>query len=54
MENLLNKKVIISTIMGVHSYKYKEGIVTFVDDEFICLDSKTYVARKYILSIIVK
>lgn len=56
MENLLNKKVIISMLMGdTHgiSIKYK-GVITFVDDEFICLDNETYVARKYILSIIVK
>lgn len=56
MENLLNKKVIISSIMGeVHglSTKYKET-VTYIDDEFICLDDNTYVAKKYILSIIIK
>lgn len=33
--------------------KYK-GIVTFDDDKFICLDNETYVAKKYMLSIIVK
>lgn len=33
--------------------KYK-SIVTFVVDEFIRLDNETYVAKKYILSIIVK
>lgn len=56
MENLLNKKVIISSIMGeVHglSTEYK-GTVTYIDDEFICLDDNIYVAKKYILSIIVK
>lgn len=56
IENLLNKKVIISSIMGdMHglSTKYK-GTVTYIDDEFICLDDNTYVAKKYILSIIVK
>lgn len=56
MENLLNKKVIISSIMGdMHglSTKYK-GTVTYIDDEFIHLDNETYVAKKYILSIIVK
>lgn len=55
-ENLLNKKVIISSIMGeVHglSTEYK-GTVTYIDDEFICLDDNTYVAKKYILSIIIK
>lgn len=35
------------------STKYK-GIVTYIDDEFIYLDNETYVAKKYILSIIVK
>lgn len=56
IENLLNKKVIISLIMGdMHglSTKYK-GTVTYIDDEFIHLDNETYVAKKYILSIIVK
>lgn len=56
IENLLNKKVIISSIMGdMHglSTKYK-GTVTYIDDKFIRLDNETYVAKKYILSIIVK
>ena len=35
------------------SAKYK-GTVTFVDDEFIHLDNEMYVAKKYILSIIIK
>ena len=39
-------------VRGIY-IKYK-GIVTFDDDEFICLDNETYVAKKYILSIIVK
>lgn len=56
IENLLNKKVIISMLVsGIDNLyiKYK-GTVTFVDDEFIRLDNETYVAKKYILSIIVK
>ena len=56
MENLLNKKVIISSIMGdMHGLRTEyKGTVTYIDDEFICLDNETYVAKKYILSIIVK
>ena len=56
IENLLNKKVIISMLVSRIDnlyIKYK-GIVTFVDDEFIHLNNETYVAKKYILSIIVK
>lgn len=56
IENLLNKKVIISMLVsGIDNLyiKYK-GTVTFVDDEFIRLDNETYVAKKYMLSIIVK
>lgn len=56
MENLLNEKVIISMLVrGIDDLyiKYK-GTVTYIDDEFICLDDNTYVAKKYILSIIVK
>lgn len=56
MENFLNKKVIISSIMGdIHGLRTEyKGTVTYIDDEFICLDNETYVAKKYILSIIVK
>ena len=56
MEKFLSKKVIILTIVGdIHgmSQAYK-GIVTSFDDEFICLDEKIYVARKYIASITIK
>lgn len=56
IENLLNKKVIISMLVsGIDNLYIKYmGTVTFVDDEFIRLDNETYVAKKYILSIIVK
>lgn len=56
MQKFLTKKVIISTITGGAygtSNTYK-GIVTSFDDEYICLDEKTYIARKYIASIIIK
>lgn len=56
MEKFLSKKVIVLTIVGdIHgmSQSYK-GIFTSFDDEFICLDEKIYIARKYIASITIK
>lgn len=56
MEKFLSKKIIVLTIVGdVYgmSKSYK-GIVTSFDDEFICLDEKIYIARKYIESITIK
>lgn len=56
IEKFLSKKIIVLTIVGDAygmSKSYK-GIVTSFDDEFICLDEKIYIARKYIASIIIK
>lgn len=56
IEKFLSKKIIVLTIVGdVYgmSKSYK-GIVTSFDDEFICLDEKIYIARKYIASITIK
>ena len=56
MEKFLSKKIIVLTIVGDAdgmSKSYK-GIVTSFDDEFICLDEKIYIARKYIASITIK
>lgn len=53
MEKFLNKKVGITTCMGgtYGAGEYYKGIVTSFDDEFVCLNGKTYIYRKYILSI---
>lgn len=53
MERFLNRKVIITTCMGSidgmgSSYK---GIITSVDDEFVCLDNNFFVVRKFVMSV---
>ncbi len=53
MEKFLNKKVIIIYFTGNLGAQYK-GVVTSLDDEFICLDENMFIARKFIISIIVK
>ena len=50
MEKLLSKKVIIFVR---DSIPYR-GFVTSIDDEFICLNEKVYIMRKYIISITIK
>ncbi len=55
MEKFLNKKVIIIYFIGEYSYRSQyKGVVTSLDDEFICLDEKIFIARKFIISIMVK
>lgn len=55
MEKFLNKKVIIIYFTGEYSYRSQyKGVVTSLDDEFICLDEKIFIARKFIISIVVK
>lgn len=53
MEKFLNKKVIIIYFTGNLGARYK-GVVTSLDDEFICLDKNMFIARKFIISIVVK
>lgn len=56
MQRFLSKKVIVLTIMG-DAYgisKTYKGVMTSFDDDFVCLDEKVYIVRKYILSITIK
>ena len=53
MEKFLNKKVIILYFTGHLERSYK-GVVTSLNDEFICLDENMFIAKKFIISIMVK
>lgn len=53
MEKFLNKKVMILYFTGHIAGQYK-GVVTSLDDEFICLDGNIFIAKKFIISIMVK
>ena len=56
MERFLNQKVQICTSLGGidGSGSWYKGVVTAVDDEFVCLDDKYFIVKKYILSICLK
>ena len=56
MERFLNKTVVIIACLGGmrgsgNGYK---GVVTSYDDEYVCLDNKKYIVRKFIMSIEIK
>ena len=59
ISNLVGKKVKVqlafTTLAGGLSgaFKNTHGTVTSVDDEFICLDSKMFLGRKYVLRIVI-
>ncbi|MBP3707307.1 MAG: hypothetical protein J6J36_01700 [Clostridia bacterium] len=56
MEKFLNKKVSVITCMGgtYGAADFYKGVFTSYDDNFICLNNKTYIAIKYIMTIDVK
>lgn len=56
MEQFLNKEVTILTCLGGvdGSSNWYKGIVTSVDDEFVCVNDKQYIVKKYILSVTLK
>ena len=49
MERFLHKRVLVNASIGL--VNRFSGTFTSYDDEFICLDNNTYIARKYIISI---
>ena len=53
MEKFLNKKIYIKTTLGGGSGAgtFYRGVMTSFDDEYVCLDNKIYIVRKFILSI---
>lgn len=56
MAIFLDKKVMVQTCLGGvdgGSDAYS-GIFTSFNDDFICLDNKIYIARKYIMMIKIK
>ena len=56
MEQFLNKEVRIRACLGAMegSGMQYTGIVTSCDDEFLCLNNKEYIVRKFIMSITLK
>ena len=56
MEKFLNKKVGITTSMGgaYGAAEYYKGVLTSFDDDFICLNGRTYIKREFILAIEVR
>lgn len=49
MEKFLNKRV---TIFGAFTHGLPDkGVVTSIDEEFVCLDKTKFIARKYIYMI---
>ncbi len=56
MKKFIGRKVYIRTCLGgmEGSSGLFKGVVTSVDDEFLCLDDKVYVVIKYIMSVEVK
>ena len=53
MEKFLNKNVIVAYFTGHLAASYK-GVITSIDDEFVCFDDNLYIAKKFIISIMVK
>ena len=56
MERFLNQKVqIVACLGGIDgSGAWYKGVVTAIDDEFVCLDDKIYIVKKFILAIAIK
>lgn len=56
MEKFLNKKVGITTCMGgaYGAAEYFKGVLTSFDDDFVCINGKTFICRKFILAIDIK
>ncbi len=52
----MNQNVTIHTAFGSMkgSGTIYKGVVTDYDDEFVCLDNKTYIVRKFIMTIKLK
>lgn len=56
MEKFLNKSILVRTCLGGmdgSGLEYK-GTLTSYDDEYICLDERIYVVRKFIITIMIK